>query len=88
MNRCPQVRAHSGYNQPGTNVHAVIGGYPQVTFEIELKDEKREIANVHAVISRLAAGLRARVFGYPRTLPKGKRVLRITQTSVTQKESR
>jgi hypothetical protein len=88
VNPCPQVRAHPGYRQPGTNVHAVIGGYPQAWVEIARKTEKGKPANVHAVISELAAGLRARGFGYPRTLPKGKRALRITRPRASQQEIR
>lgn len=84
MNPCAHLCHQPGYSQSETNVHAVIGGYPQAWFEIARKTEKGKPANVHAVISGLAAGLRARVFGYPRTLPNGKRALRITRPRASQ----
>ena len=84
MNHCANLCRQPGYSQPETNVRAVIGGYPQAWFVIARKTEKGKPANVHAVIGGLAAGLRARVFGYPRTLPKGKRALRITRPRAPQ----
>ena len=85
MNPCQQPCTQPGYRQPLTNVHAVIGGYPQASLEITRKGANHRITNVHAVSRRLAAGLSATVFGYAHTLSKEKRVLRITVARVTKK---
>jgi hypothetical protein len=74
-----------GYSREKSNASAVIAGYPQAADNLMRPTEKRRKPLLGAVIPRLAAGLSARVLGYPRTPPKGERALRITPPPRSQR---
>jgi hypothetical protein len=74
----PRRCGQPGYSRGTINASAVIAGYPQPSRPTLLIAENRRKPLPGAVIPRLAAGLSARVLGYPRTPPKGERALRTT----------